>query len=101
MAWVRLCTVIYSIISKQMETLHNTDPTRNTAQLRERDRFALILTGILIAIICSLIFLHDTYSTERVAATLPQLGEGSKIVLTDLPLEMKKFGVVSLMWPFR
>ena len=83
-----------------METLHNTQPTRNSAQIRERDRFTLILNGILIAIICSLIFLHDTYSTERVATRLPRLGEGSKIVLTDLPLEMKNFGVMSV-WPFR
>ncbi len=80
-----------------METLHNTHPTRNTARIRERDRFTLILTGILIAIICSMIFLHDTYSKGRLATRL----EGSKIVLTDLPLEMKKFGVASVMWPFR
>ena len=84
-----------------MENLHNTNPTRSTAEIRERDRFTLILTGILIAIICSLIFFHEIYSTGHVATRLPRLGEGSKTVLTDLPLEMKRFGVVSGMWPFR
>ena len=84
-----------------METVHNTNPTRNTAEIRERVRSTLIFTGILTAIICLLILLHDTYSGGHVATRLPQLGEGSKIVLTDLPLEIKKFGVVSATWPIR
>ena len=84
-----------------METLHNTNPTPSTAEMRERGRSTLIFTGILTAIICLLILLHDTYSAGHVAKRLPRLGEGSKIVLTDLPLELKKFGVVSATWPFR
>jgi hypothetical protein len=84
-----------------METLHNTNPTRSTAEIRERGRSTLIFTGILTAIICLLILLHDNYSVGHVATKLPRLDERSKIVLTDLPLEIKKFGVVSVMWPFR
>ena len=83
-----------------METLHNTNPTRNISEIRKRDRLTLTLAGIVIAIICSLVFLHDTHVTGRVATRLG-LGEGSKIVPTDLPLEIKKFGVVSAIWLFR
>ena len=84
-----------------METLHNNNPGRNAAEIRERGRSTLIFTGILTAIICLLILLHDTYSAGHVATRLPLLGEGSNIVLTDLPLEIKKFRVVSAIWPFR
>jgi hypothetical protein len=84
-----------------METPHNTNPTRNTVEIRERDRLTLVLTGILTAIICSLILLNDTYSMGGVATRIPWLGERSKIVLTNLPLEIKKFGTVTTMWPFR
>jgi hypothetical protein len=52
---------------KQMETLHNTNPSRSTAEIRERGRSTLIFTGILTAIICLLILLHDTYSAGHVA----------------------------------
>ena len=83
-----------------METLHNTNPTRNISEIAKRDRLTLTLAGIVIAIICSLVFLHDTHSTGRVATRLG-LGEGSKIVPTDLPLEIKKFEVASAIWLFR
>ena len=42
-----------------METLHNTNPTRSTAEIHDRGRLILMLTGILTAIICSLILLHN------------------------------------------
>jgi hypothetical protein len=69
-----------------METLHNTSPTRNMSRIRER--LVLTLAGIMIAIICSLVFLHDTQSMGGVATRLG-LSEGSKIVPTELPLTIK------------
>ena len=84
MAMVNFPNVIYIIITNKMETLHNTNPTRNLSQVREQDRLILTLAGIVIALICSLVLLHDTHSMERVATRLG-LGEGSKIVPTDLP----------------
>ena len=83
-----------------METLHNTNPTRNLSQVREQDRLILTLAGIVIALICSLVLLHDTNSMGRVATRLG-LGEDSKIVPTDLPLEIKKFEVASAISLFR
>ena len=80
-----------------METLHNTNPTRN---VRKQDRLILTLAGIVIALICSLVLLHDTHSMGRVATRLG-LGEGSKIVPTGLPVEIKKFEVASAIWLFR
>ena len=83
-----------------METFHNTTPTRNLSQIRKQDRLILTLAGIVIAIICSLVLLHDTNSMGHVATRL-SLGEDSKIVSTDLPLEIKKFKVASAIWLFR
>ena len=83
-----------------METLHNTNPTRNLSQIRKQDRLILTLAGIVIAIICSLVLLHDTHAMGRVATRLG-LGEDSKIVPTDLPLEIKKFEVASAIWLFK
>ena len=83
-----------------METLHNTNPTRNLSQLRNQDRLILTLAGIVIAIICSLVLLHDTNSIGRVATRL-SLGEDSKIASTDFPLEIKKFEVASVIWLFK
>lgn len=73
-----------------METLHNANPTRNISEIAKRERLTLTLAGIIIAIICSLIFLHDANSRGREATRFPSLGERSKIVLSDLPLEVKK-----------
>ena len=83
-----------------METLHNINPTPNMTQARERHRFMLTLTGILTAIICSLVLLKDTHSMEP-AATILQVGVDSKIVVTELPVDMKKFEVASVIWLFR
>ena len=84
-----------------METLHNTAPTQNISEIVKRERLTLTLAGIIIAIICSLVFLHDTHSTESETTRTPRLSERSKILLSDLPMEAKKFGVVSAIWPFR
>ena len=100
MAMVNFHNVIYIIITNKMETLHNTNPTRNLSQVREQDRLILTLAGIVIALICSLVLLHDTHSMGRVATRLG-LGEGSKIVPTDLPVDIKKFEVASAIWLFR
>jgi hypothetical protein len=75
---------------KQMETRYNTNPARNISEIAKRERLTLTLAGIVIAIICSLVLLHDNHSTGREATRLPRLGERSKIVLSDLPLEVKK-----------
>jgi len=83
-----------------METLHNTNPTRNLSQVSKQDRLILTLAGIVIAIICSLVLLHDTNSMGHVATRL-SLGENSKIVSTDLPLEINKFKIASVIWLFR
>ena len=83
-----------------METLHNTNPTRNLSKVSKQDRLILTLAGIVIAIICSLVLLHDTNSMGHVATRL-SLGENSKIVSTDLPLEINKFKVASVIWLFR
>jgi len=77
-----------------METLHNTNPTRNLSQVRKQDRLILTLAGIVIALICSLVLLHDTHAMGRVATRLG-LGEDSKIVPTGLTVEIKKFEVAS------
>jgi len=84
-----------------METLHITNSTRNMPEIRRRDRLTLTLAGILIAIICSLVLLHDTHLMGRVAAKLGGLDEHSKIVPTDLAVEIKKFEVASAIWAFR
>ena len=49
-----------------METLYNTNPARNISEIVERERLTLTLAGIVIAIICSLVLLHDNHSTGRV-----------------------------------
>ena len=61
-----------------METLHNTNPTRNLSQLRNQDRLILTLAGIVIAIICSLVLLHDTHAMGCIATSLG-LDEASRI----------------------
>jgi hypothetical protein len=83
-----------------METLHNTNPTRNLSQVRNQDRLILTLAGIVIAIICSLVLLHDTNSMGPVATRL-SLGEDSKIVSTELPMKIKKFEVTSAISLFK
>ena len=83
-----------------METLHNTNSTRNLSQVREQNRLILSVAGIVIALICSMVLLHDTHSMERVGTRLG-LGEGSKHGPTGLPLEIKKFEVASAIWSFR
>ena len=100
MAVVNFPNVIYIIIASKMETLHSTNPTRNLSKVRNQDRLILTLAGIVIALICSLVLLHDTHAIGRVATRLG-LGEDSKIVPTDLPLEVKKFEVASAIWLFK
>ena len=82
-----------------METLHNANPAQNISEIAKRERLTLTLAGIVIAIICSLVFLNDTHSMGR--ATKLGLREGSKIVPTSLPLEIKKSEVASALWLFK
>jgi hypothetical protein len=92
MAEVSFSHVIYYIIAKQMDTLHNTNPARNVRQIRERRRLILTLTGIMTAIICSLVFMHDSHATGQTKERL-QFGKGSKNVPIELRLGIKKFEV--------
>src|SRR5688572_823660 len=100
MAMANLTNVIYIIITNKMETLHNTNATRNLSQVREPDRLILTLAGIVIALICSLVLLYDTHSTGGVATRLG-LGEGSKIVPSELSVDINEFKVRSAIWLFR
>jgi hypothetical protein len=83
-----------------METLHYTNPTRNISEIVKRERLTLTLAGIVIAIICSLVFLHDARSTGGPGIKLG-FREGSKIVPTGLPLEIKKSEIASALWLFK
>jgi hypothetical protein len=83
-----------------METLHNTNATRNMTQVREQDRLIMTLAGIVIALICSLVLLHDTHAMGRVATRLG-LGEDSNFGQTNLTLEIKKFEATTAIWLFR
>ena len=85
---------------KQMETLHNTNPAQNITEIAKRERLTLTLAGILIAIICSLVFLNDTHSMGR-ATTKLGLREGSKMVPASMHLEIKKSEVASALWLFK
>lgn len=82
-----------------METLHNTTPTRNLSQISKQDRLILTLAGIVIALICSLVLLHDTHAMGDVATKLG-LG-GSNIVPSELSVNIKEFKVASAIWLFR
>jgi hypothetical protein len=75
-----------------MKSFSTTHQSWNISQIR--DRFILILAGIMTAIICSMIFLHDTYSSERVSTALG-LGAHSNISQTVLPIDIKKIDVAS------
>ena len=83
-----------------METLHNANPAHNISEIAKRERLTLTLAGIVIAIICSLVFLNDTRSA---GGTVIKLGlrDGSKIVPTGLLLEIKKSVVASALWIFK
>jgi len=83
-----------------METLHNANPAQNISEIAKRERLTLTLAGIVIAIICSLVFLNDTRST---GGTVIKLGlrDGSKIVPTGLPLGIKKSEVASALFLFK
>ena len=83
-----------------MKTLHNANPARNISEIAKRERLTLTLAGIVIAIICSLVFLNDTHAMGR-ASTKLGLREGSKIVPTGLPLEIKKSEIASALWLFK
>ena len=79
---------------KQDGNSHNTSPTSNLSQVREQDRLILTLAGIAIALICSLVLLHDTHSMGRIDKRLG-LGERSEIVPSELPVDIKKLEVAS------
>ncbi len=81
-----------------METFHNANPAQNISEIVKRERLTLTLAGIVIAIICSLVFLNDTHAMGR-ASTKLGLGEGSKIVPTGL--EIKKSEIASALWLFK
>lgn len=49
----------------------------------------MTLAGIVIAILCSMDFLLEVHSTERLDASIPQLLETSRIVVADLLIEVK------------
>jgi hypothetical protein len=83
-----------------METLHNANPARNISEIAKRERLTLTLAGIVIAIICSLVFLNDTHVMGR-ASTKFGVREGSKIVPTRLTLEIKKSEVASALSLFK
>jgi hypothetical protein len=83
-----------------MESFHNTNPSGNVSQVREHDRLILTLAGIVIALICSLVLLHDTHSIGRVSTRLG-LGEGSKILPTELSVDVNEFKIASAIWLFR
>jgi hypothetical protein len=80
-----------------METHHNTNPT---PQVRGQDRLILSLAGIVIALICSLVFLHDNHLMGRTATRLG-LDKNSKIVPSELSIDIKKFRVASATSLFR
>jgi hypothetical protein len=83
-----------------METLHNANPARNISEIAKRERLTLTLAGIVIAIICSLVFLNDTQVMGRSTSKL-MLRESSKIVPTGLPLQIKKSNIASALWLFK
>jgi uncharacterized membrane protein len=91
-------TVIYNIIAITMKTFSSTDQLWNISQIG--DRSILILAGIMTAIICSMVFLHDTYSSEQVTTTLG-LGEHWKILQTEVAVDIKKVEVASAVLRFR
>src|SRR5688572_16428985 len=97
MAFLTSLTVIYNIITFTMETFSN-NQSWNISQIC--DRFILILAGIMTAIICSMIFLHDTYSSERISTKLA-ISENAKISPTELSLDIKKIEVASALLGFR
>jgi hypothetical protein len=78
-----------------METLHNTNQFRNIS-----DRLMLTLAGIVIALICSLVLLHDTHSTAGVSTRLG-LGGASKIEPSKLSVDIDEFQVGSAISLFR
>ena len=83
-----------------METLHNTNPTQHLSRVRKQDRLILTLAGIVIALICSLVLLHDNHLMGRTATRLG-LDEDSTIVPTGLTVEIKKFEVASAISLFK
>jgi uncharacterized membrane protein len=85
-------TVIYIIIAITMKTVSSAHQSWNISQIS--DRLILILAGITTAIICSMVFLHDTYSSERMSTTWG-LGQHLKVSQTVLPVDVKKIDVVS------
>ena len=71
-----------------MKTL-NTTTTRNTNLSHTRIRSVAILTGIVTAILCLVALRQEAHSTERMNVNAPQLVQTSKIVATDLLMEVK------------
>lgn len=71
-----------------MKTLHTTN-TQNANHSHGHVRLMMTLAGIVIAILCSMDFLLEVHSTERLDASIPQLLETSRIVVADLLIEVK------------
>ena len=79
-------SVIYIIITSKMKRSSASYKKLNISRARQRMRLALTMAGIIIAFICSMIFLHDTHSSDSISTALPPIGEVSMSVHTGLVL---------------
>jgi hypothetical protein len=84
MAGGAFCCVIYIINHKQMKTTYNISTTNRKSAINARVRSVMTLVGIITAIICSVILVQESGSTDRAEASIPTFIETSDLINTEM-----------------
>jgi hypothetical protein len=81
-----------------MKTLHINAANQKMNRTREQVRLIMIVAGIVTAIICSLALLSEAHPAETYESTNGMI-ETSKMITTDLSIQIASKAVASVLWP--